>query len=162
MVLPICEVCAKTGLLCAACEKKLGDGKISEYDVELSRILYSSLGLDAEFIKVVETTDNLVVLAQRESVGKIIGKGGSTIKDISAKFGKQIRVVGVGEFKDMVYDFIAPAKVLSFNKVYAPGGAIKYRVRIDKRDEKKLRIPLRDLEKMIDSITGSKVELVLE
>jgi transcription antitermination factor NusA-like protein len=162
MALPICEVCAKTGLLCSACERKLEEGKISEYDVELSRMLYSSLGIEAEFIKVIETSDNLVVLTQRENVGKIIGKGGSTIKEVSTKFGKQIRVVGVGEFKEMVYDFISPAKVLGFNTVYVPDGSTKYRVRVDRRDEKKLRIPLRDLEKMIDSITGNKVELVLE
>ena len=161
-MLPICEVCAKTGLLCNACEKKLSEGKISEYDVELSRMLYSSLGVEADFIKVVETSDNLVVLTHRDGVGKIIGKGGSTIKDISAKLGKQIRVVGVGELKEMVYDFVSPAKIVGFNTVYVPDGSLKYRVRIDRRDEKKLRIPLRDLEKMIDSITGNKVDLVLE
>jgi hypothetical protein len=71
-------------------------------------------------------------------------------------------VVGVGEFKDMVYDFIAPAKINGFNTVYMPDGSIKYRVRIDRRDEKKLRIPLRDLERMIDSVTGTKVDLILE
>jgi len=162
MVLPICDVCAQTGLLCAACEKKLSDGRISEYDVELSRMLYSSLGGEASFMKVVETSDNLVVLTERDNVGKIIGKGGSTIKDVSAKLGKQIRVVGVGEFRDMVYDFIAPAKINAFNTVYNPDGSLKYRVRIDRRDEKKLRIPLRDLERMIDSITGTKVDLILE
>ena len=161
-MLPICEVCAKTGMLCNACERKLEEGKISEYDVELSRMLYSSLGVEAEFIKVVETSDNLVVLTKREDVGKIIGKGGSTIKEISAKLGKQIRVVGVGELKEMVYDFVSPAKITEFNTVYVPDGPVKYRVRIDRRDEKKLRIPLRDLERMIDSVTGNKVELVLE
>ncbi|MCX6695030.1 MAG: KH domain-containing protein [Candidatus Altiarchaeota archaeon] len=162
MVLPICELCAQTGLLCAACERKLGEGKISEFDVELSRMLYVVLGAEASFMKIVETSDNLVVLTERENVGKIIGKGGSTIKDISLKLGKQIRVVGVGDFKDMVYDFIAPAKVNGFNRVFVPDGSVKYRVRIDRRDEKKLRIPLRDLERMIDSVTGAKVDLILE
>ena len=160
--MPICDVCAQTGVLCAACERKLSEGKISEYDIELSRMLYAGMGNEAGFIKAIETSDNLVVLTERDNVGKIIGKGGSIIKEISAKIGRQIRVVGVGEFRDMVYDFIAPAKINGFNRVYVPDRSLKYRVRVDRRDEKKLRIPLRDLERMIESVTGTKVELILE
>ena len=103
MVLPICDVCASSGVLCNACERKLGEGRITAYDVELSRMLHSMLGGEAEFIKVVETSDNLVVLAPRESVGKIIGKGGSVIKEISEKLGKHIRGGGGGGVRDRGY-----------------------------------------------------------
>ena len=59
----------------------------------------------------------------------------------------------------MIHDFIAPARITSINKVYMPNGSIMQRVRINKKDSKKLRMTLHEIEKLIKSITEDQVEI---
>jgi transcription antitermination factor NusA-like protein len=162
MKLPVCDICAKTGVLCSACESKLSAGSVTEFDVELSRILYELFEGEVGFKRAVDTEDFVVILTDKENVGKIIGKGGAVIRIISKTLGKQVRVVGVGNMEEMIYDFIAPARVRGINKVYKPAGVVTYRVRIDSRDKDKLRINLEGMEKVISSIVGTQVKLSFE
>jgi transcription antitermination factor NusA-like protein len=162
MSLPICDVCAKTGILCNVCEKKLSDGVVSPLDVELSKILYELGGGEIEFTKAIETSDHVIILAPKESLGKIIGRSGATIRVISRKIGKQVRVVGSGELKEMIYDLTSPAKVLGVNKVFKPDGSVSQRIRISKKDKSKLRLNPEDIEKLTSSLSKDKVEIVFE
>jgi transcription antitermination factor NusA-like protein len=162
MPLPVCSVCAKSGILCPACEAKLSEGKINEFDVEVSRVLYELLGDEADFTRAINTENYVVILTGREEVGKIIGKGGRNIRVISKHIGKQVRVVGEGDFNEMVGVFIAPARVHSINTVYKPNGSMAIRVRVDRRDKNKLRIGVDDLKKLVSGITDTPVELTFD
>lgn len=161
MSLPICDICATSGVLCGACEKKLTDGKVSGIEVELSKILVK-IDDELNFESAIELGGNVVILAKKENIGKLIGKNGATIKQISSSIGKQIRVIGTGDLKDTIHDFIAPARVKSINKVYQPAGKIIQRVRIDKRDENKLRMSIEDMNKLISSLTDDDIEISIE
>ena len=37
--MPICKICAKTGVLCNSCETKLEDGEITQQDIDLANYL---------------------------------------------------------------------------------------------------------------------------
>ena len=162
MSLPICDVCAKTGILCNGCEKNLDEGKISALDVELSKILDELGGGEIEFTKAIETEDNVMILAPKECLGKIIGRSGATIRVISRRIGKQVRVVGSGELKEMIHDLISPAKVVGVNKVYKPDGKVFQRIRVAEKDREQLRLNPEDIEKLISSLSKDKIEIAFE
>jgi len=162
MSLPICDVCAKTGILCNVCEQKLAEGKVTPLDVELSKILYEFGEGEIEFTKAIETSDNIIILAPKESLGKIIGRSGATIRVISRKLGKQVRVVGSGELKEMIHDLTSPARVLGINKVFMPDGSVFQRIRIALKDKAKLRLNPEDIETLISSLSIDSVEIVFE
>ncbi|HDH41168.1 MAG TPA: transcription elongation factor NusA [Candidatus Altiarchaeales archaeon] len=162
MSLPICAICAKSGVLCTACEEKLKAGKISELDVELSKILYKLGKGEIGFDRAIDTKKFIIVLTQKENIGKIIGKGGDNIRQLSRDLGKQLRVISTGDLQETIYDFVAPARILAINTVYKPDGTMVQRVRISKKDRRKLRMSLREMEKLIASLTNNKVEISLE
>ncbi|MFH1835855.1 MAG: hypothetical protein ABH851_06675 [Methanobacteriota archaeon] len=162
MTLPICDVCAKTGVLCNGCENKLSSGSISPLDVELSKIIFELSGEDVSFTKAIETEEHVIILAPKESLGKIIGRSGATINVISRKIGKQVRVVGAGELNEMIYDLISPARVLGINNVFMSDGSTFQRIRVSIKDKPKLRLSLSDIEQLISSISKDKVEIVFE
>ena len=73
------EIC-----LCNECEKKLQDGKITEYDIEISRILYKLFGtIENGFVKSIIQNNTLIIFAERNFIGKMIGVNGENIKKIS-------------------------------------------------------------------------------
>jgi transcription antitermination factor NusA-like protein len=149
-------------VLCSACEKKLQEGKISALDVELSRILYKIGKGEIGFDRAIDTEKFVIILTNKEQVGKIIGKGGDHIKFLSKKLKKPVRVIGTENLERMIYDFVYPAKILSINLVYKPDGSTKYRVEIDKKDKKKLRMKTDEIKDVISSISESEVEISLE
>lgn len=40
MVLPICDVCLKSGILCQGCENKLKTGEVTQTEVDIAKVLY--------------------------------------------------------------------------------------------------------------------------
>ena len=162
MSLPVCTVCAKSGVLCPSCEAKLGEGRINEFDVEVSRILYELLGEEANFTRAIDTENYVVILTGSGDVGGLIGKGGGNIKEISKRLGKQVRVVGEGDFNEMVKAFIAPARVNGINTVYRPDGTMATRIRVDARGRGRLRVSPEDLRRLVSGMTDRHVELAFD
>lgn len=158
----ICDICAKSGVLCSACERKLQERKITKLDVELSHLIHKLTRGEAYLEGAIELDDTIIILAKKEDIGKVIGKKGSHIKDLSKKFKKQVRVVGKGDAREAICDFIAPARVKEINRVYQPDGSVTQRVKIDIQDRDKLRMSPEDIKKIITSLTNSSVELVFE
>lgn len=160
MTLPICDICAKTGVLCSTCESKLQEGKISELDVKLSGLLYELGKSEIGFERAIDTKNFIIVLTKKEDVGKIIGRGGDNIRFLSEKLEKQLRVIGTGDLEDTIYDFVAPARITSINTVYRLDGSTIKRVRIDKKDKEKLRMDLEEIKKLIASLADDNIEII--
>ncbi|MFH0861226.1 MAG: KH domain-containing protein [Candidatus Altiarchaeota archaeon] len=160
MSLPICEVCAKTGLLCRMCEKNLQEGKISEIDVELSKILFEMDFEDIGFERSIETESSIIVLVSNEKVGKLIGRDGTNIKNISKRLGKPVRIIGTGNFDEMVVSLAAPAKVVEINRVLRSDGTTLRRIRLREADKSRLRMGYDDLKRVITSLSEHPVDIV--
>jgi transcription antitermination factor NusA-like protein len=159
METPICAICAKTGVLCSACEAKLRKGEISELDVEVSKIFHEAGMEGTGFERVIESGDHVIILTKKENIGKIIGKSGETIRMISKKLGKKVRAIGTESLQDTIYDFVAPAQISSINTVYMPDGRKVKRIKINKNDRKKLRMDPEEIEKLVCSLTTDKIEI---
>ncbi len=161
-MLPICDICAKTGVLCGACEAKLDKGEITPLDVELSGILYEVGNGEVGFEKVIDIGDNVIIITKKESIGKVIGKSGENIKTFSKRLGKQVQVIGTGKLSDLIDDFMAPARILGVNTVFKPDGSTSQKIRISRMEKEKLNQDIGTMQKLIHSLTGDDVEIVFE
>ena len=162
MEIPICDGCAKTGVLCSNCEAKLGKGEISELDVELAKTLHETGHDDVGFERVVDVGDSIIILTKKKFLGKLIGKGGENLRMLSNKLGKNVRIVGTENLQDTIRDLIAPAHISSINKVYLSDGKLLQRIKIRRGEKGRLRMDLKEIQKVISSLTTDKIELVAE
>ena len=94
MVLPICDVCLKSGILCQGCENKLESGEITQIDLDIAKVLFKLGEGKLGFKKTIEVGDIVIIVTEKDQVGKLIGKSGKIVRELSRTVGKKIRVVG--------------------------------------------------------------------
>jgi len=162
MPLPVCQTCAVRGVLCLACESKLASGAITEYDVEAARTLYGLIGAEADFLRAIDTESQVIIVAAAESIGNVIGKGGANLKALESRLGKHVKVVGRDDYHNMASALIAPARINGMNEVLRPGGGRGLRIRVDRSDRDRLRMPAEDLTRLIAAASECSVELVFD
>ncbi|MFH0862806.1 MAG: KH domain-containing protein [Candidatus Altiarchaeota archaeon] len=157
MALPICLKCARSNILCAACESKLASGAINVYDVETSRALAEMLADEADFAHAIDTEDQVMIVAK--DVGKVIGKGGANIRALSERIGKKVKVIGQDSLIEMATAIIAPARISGINTLLRPGGAKAYRIRVEIADRGRLRMGVEDIRRLINAASDCEVEI---
>lgn len=165
MKIPICELCAKSTILCSGCEDKLEKGKISELDVKISRTLYKMKDKynlnEVSFNKAIDL-GRVVLLLTTTDVGMLIGKEGKVVAEISQAVGKKVRIAEMGkDIKKTISDVITPAKILGINTLYK-GGEKTYKVRFSKDEIKQIPIDINTLEKALKSLLESDVKIAFE
>lgn len=133
-------------------------GEITELDVELAGVL-TEFGGDLGFIRTIDDGEHVIILAERSEIGKLIGRAGANIQKISRRLKRPVRVIGSGDVGDMIHDIAAPAKVAGVGVVHRPDGGTTTRVKISTREKDKLRLPPEAIEKLLSSLSGSKVEI---
>ncbi len=162
---PICEICLKTGILCAGCEEKLAKGEITKLDVELSGILYRLENkyktlAEIKTIKTIDAGDLVVIITDEGKAGVLIGKGGKIVKTISNKLKRKVRVVEeTKDYRRVAQDLLAPVRVVGINIVYPPKEEPKFKVLIAKQDLPKLPSDITTLEKILSKMIGKNVIL---
>lgn len=163
MVLPVCNVCLKSGMLCQGCENKLKSGEISSMDVDIAKLLYKIGDGKLGFKKTIEIGDVVIIVTDKDQVGKLIGKGGKIVREISKTLNKKVRVVGENsDLKSVAVDILAPARVSGINIVYGKDGEQKYKIRVRKEDSRRLPAKLDILNDIIEQLTGDKTLVVIE
>ena len=163
MVLPVCDVCLKSGILCQGCENKLESGEISQIDLDIAKVLFKLGDGKIGFKKTIEVGDILIIITDKDQVGKLIGKNGKIVRELSRTVGKKIRVVGQdSDLKSVSKDILAPARVSGINIVYGKDGEEKYKIRLMQEDSRKLPGRLDVLNDIIELLTGEKTVLVVD
>ena len=165
MKTPVCDADVRSGQLCAECKKKLEEGKITELDFEVAKILcginerYNITG--ASFHKALDLGRVVLILTQGE-VGLLIGREGKIVGEISSALGKKVRIAEEqGDVKKTIADIIMPARLLGINKVFHNGKEMT-KVRLLKHDLVHLPIDLTTLERALQSLLECEVQLVIE
>ncbi len=167
MKAPICNICLKSDQLCSACQDKLDEDKISETDIEISRILqdlseeYGSLR-DSE-IKRIYDAERVVVIVTAEGDGaKVVGRQGDIVKAVAEKIDKSIRVVEAAEDdREVIKGLLSPGEIESINTVFKPEGQEK-KIVVDEEYEDKINLSREEFEELISAITGTEYNLSFE
>jgi len=163
MVLPVCDVCLKSGILCQGCENKLESGEISQLDLDIAKVLFKLGEGKLGFKKSIEMGDIVIIITEKEQIGKLIGKSGKIVRELSKTVGKKIRVVGENSYlRAVAKDILAPARVSGINIVYGTDGEEKFKIRVMKEDSRKLPGRLDTLNEIIKMLTGEGTIIVVD
>lgn len=163
MGLPICDVCLKSGILCQGCEDKLKSGEVTELELKISKILYRLAEGKLGFKRAIDMGDVVIIITDRDQVGKLIGKGGKIVRTISRAIGKRVRVVGEdSDLKSIAEDVLAPARISGINIVYGKDGKEKFKIRVIKEDARRIPASLDVLNKIIKRLTGEETTIVVD
>ncbi len=167
METPLCEICLKSDILCAGCEAKLKEGKISQLDVKLSKALYTlskkfKALKNVTFIRAIEMENQIIVIVKKGDAGKVIGKNGVVVKELTRRFNRRLRVVEYKEpLREFLQDVLFPVPLLGINIIYTPEGK-KYKVRISKKDASKFSIDANEIKNLVENLTSLPTEVALE
>jgi len=164
---PICSVCLKSGILCQGCGNRLKEGKITQLDVDASRVLYEfsqkNRGLNTiSFKRAVGVGDLVVLLVGQGEVKSVVGRGGKTIRELSERLQKKIRATEEGaDLRKLAQDILMPAHVQGVNILYAGGQEIR-RVRVQGTDAKRLPEGVETIQNLLTALTNKSVKIVFE
>jgi transcription antitermination factor NusA-like protein len=163
MVLPVCDVCLKSGMLCQGCENKLKSGEITQMDLDIAKILYKLGEGKIGFKKTIEIGDTVIIVTEKEQVGKLIGKSGKIVREISHSIGKKVRVVGENsDLRAVARDILAPARLSGINIVYGKDGQKKYKIRVMAEDSRRIPGRLDFLNSIIKELTSEDTLVVVD
>ncbi len=154
----ICKLCLKSDMLCNACNKKVESGEISRAELDVSRAL-NKIEEGMEFSKVVDAGRKIIILCDKSSVSKIVGRGGRNAKKLEKELKKNVKVIGTDSLAEdkNALESLFNAPVIGINILYSGGES--YRIRIEKKFERRIG---RDVIKILDKLFGKKAEVVFE
>lgn len=156
---PLCDECARSGILCEECSDKKSRGEISETDIQLAQLIdkLERRGLvhGATFDRAFPV-EGLIVITTRGNVGSLVGKKGKVIRLLSKEFNRKVRIINNSDVKTALRDLVAPAKIQGINIVYKPKGD-ETKVLIAKEDKYKLIAPINTLQKIANQLTDKTV-----
>lgn len=165
--IPICVVCAKSGILCPKCQEKLDKGEITQDDIEISRwfIEYESKNpqiKDCIIHKIVRVSGMLIVMIS--CTGKISRAFLAKIsKQISEEKKMNIRVIEkTSSIKKLLEQIVTPARIIGINTIWLPDGSWESIIRIPKVDKKKMPLDANSIEEIMKKLTGEVIHIVFE
>ena len=116
VITPICNFCAKTGVLCKKCKQKLRKGKITELEVTVSKVFAKA---DQKYPKLLQNVvldrahslDNSIVLLTRNSEG--ILENEDVKKFIETEIRKPIEIIErKSDTRKTFTEFFAPLDII--------------------------------------------------
>ncbi|MEA1904512.1 MAG: hypothetical protein U9M97_01340 [Candidatus Hadarchaeota archaeon] len=153
--------------MCQDCKRKLEEGKISQLDVEASRVLYGLTqkhhGLGEISFKHALKEGGLTVLVMGQGeISPAIGREGRLAQEISKHLKTKIRVVEENaNVRELAREILMPARVKGINVLFKRDGE-EHRVRVTRADLMLLPASIDVLQILLTKITDKKIKLVFE
>ncbi len=154
----ICKLCLKSDMLCGACNKKVESGEISRAELDVARAL-SKIEEGLEFSKVVDAGRKIIILCGKNSVSRIVGRGGRNAKKLEKCLKKNVKVVGTDSLANdkNALENLFNVPVIGINILYS--GSESYRIRIEKKFERRVD---KDVISVLGRLLSKKTEVVFE
>jgi transcription antitermination factor NusA-like protein len=160
--IPLDVICVKTGILCPSCQRKVDEGLVQPYEVDIMRKLLEleeevKQLKNLEYVKSYDLGSVLIVVLKGEQVDpEVIRK---IRQALSKALDRKVRVViKVPEAREVASQVLIPLTVKGVNVVWMPDGTEKYVVRV-KGPIRKLPAPKEELEKVLSDILGAPIEI---
>jgi hypothetical protein len=174
MKLPICAFCAQTGMLCNDCQMKLDQGKITETDIEISKVAveYEKVHPEASDLaidKTIETDAQIVIILEPNNLSLLAEKGKSFLKQLEKKLHKPVKLLDKGLDDRATIDAIfSPAKITGVNTVFVPIRSPKpgqssieeeMVIILAKEEKENLSAPLKEIRKLLRIMLGEEIRI---
>ncbi|MEM0043624.1 MAG: transcription elongation factor NusA [Sulfolobales archaeon] len=172
MKIPLDYICVKTGVLCPRCRRLVEIGMVEEFEIDLMRAMidvendaeFKNILSDFTYVKAYRFSDNIVI------VGEFSHKADQRIlqrlsKVLSDKLNMRVRVISPSNKKDvksLISQLIFPARILGVNIVWVPDGSQQHIVRIPRTDLRYITLPIENIEKIVEVISGESVKIRIE
>lgn len=132
--LPICEFDARTGMLCARCQKKKRKGKITDVDIRASKSLVTLSQrfpqLQATELRKAVRVDEVFILGVTQKSLPIF-QDGSLILALEKDLAATVKPVTLAsDYRIVLSSLFAPLEVLGVDKVFVPDGSQELKVRL--------------------------------
>ena len=163
---PICNFCAKTGVLCKKCKQKLRKGKITELEVVVSKAFAKA---DQKFPKllhnvVLDRAHNLsssTVLLTRN--GDVVSENEELKNFIETEIRSPIEIVErKSDTRKTFTEFFAPLDIVEIDQIFVPPeGDVELKITL-RGDPELLRFPVEQLKQIAELISKNPVRLEIE
>jgi transcription antitermination factor NusA-like protein len=144
--LPICLIDAQTNTLCRKCKQLLRDGRISDIDIEISKILLDLSNTERDikniaFYSAIELDEVVILITRHQDVPLLSKK--EIIDKIKQVVYKEIRFLErTKDPKKLVESLLHPIPILNVSTLYLPPFSDKeYKIEISKKYKNQLPIP---------------------
>jgi len=165
--LPICVIDAQTNTLCRKCKQLYREGKISDIDIEISKIIIdaskSSKDLKGiSFYSSYELSDVVMVITRKQDVALLSSP--EIVDKIKQNTQKEVRFLEkTNNPKKLVESLLDPVPIVNVTTLYLPPFSDKeYKIEIEKKFKGKLPIPEEIIVQTITSVldTEAYIEFV--
>ncbi len=167
MKLPICVIDAQTNTLCRKCKQLYREGKISDIDIEISKIIIdaskSSKDLKGiSFYSSYELSDVVMIITRKQDAALLSSP--EIVDKIKQNTQKEVRFLEkTNDPKKLVESLLDPVPIVNVTTLYIPPFSDKeYKIEIEKKFKGKLPIPKEIIVQTISSVldTEAYIEFV--
>ncbi len=167
MKLPICLIDAQTNTLCRKCKQLHREGRISDTDIEISKLLIDLSKAnnnlkDIAFYSSYELSDVVMIITRKQDVP--ILSSPDIIDKIRGYIRKEIRFLEkTNDPKKLVESLLDPIPIVNVTTLYLPPFSDKeYKIEISKNHRNNLPIPDEIIVQTVKSVlnTNAYIEFV--
>ncbi|TFG29380.1 MAG: hypothetical protein EU532_03320 [Promethearchaeota archaeon] len=159
--LPACKTCVNSGFLCNSCQKKLDEGEITDFELDLARDLLEleetdgrfEFLKDVSFYKAIDYEDVVILVVGKRDKLRINEDLLSWIKE-SYEIDEIIIIEKTNKPRAVIESLIAPAKLLSLNEIFLATGDIEFKGILRISDKDKILFTKEELEDLTLELTG--------
>ncbi|MBI4176907.1 MAG: hypothetical protein HY516_00915 [Candidatus Aenigmarchaeota archaeon] len=162
MKTPICSVCLQSDILCASCSRNIATKKISPAGLriikklhEISRNVRSLENVSVE--KIIDTESLIAIVCGKSDVANLVGREGRITNELRKISGKQVKIVGEGDYKSIISSLMFPAAIEGVGKLYS-GGRESLKINMRRNQMRNLPAKKDDLLLAASEITGLRAE----
>ncbi len=166
LITPICNFCAKTGVLCKKCKQKLRKGKFTQLDVDVSKAFAKA---EQRFPKQLQNVTLDRAHRLNSSIVLLTRNGNNILENeelkhfIEDEIKKPIEIIErKSDTRKTFADFFAPLDILEIDQIFAPPeGDIELKITL-RGDPELLRFPLDQLKQIAELISKNPVRLEIQ
>ncbi|MHA2175033.1 MAG: hypothetical protein ACXAB2_05045 [Candidatus Hodarchaeales archaeon] len=163
---PICNFCAKTGVLCKKCKQKLRKRKISQLDVDISRafanieLRYAKQLQNVTFERAHQLNGSVVLLTRN---GSVLLDNPEIMDNLENEIRRPIEIVErKRDTRTTFAQLFVPLDIVEIDQIFVPPeGDVELRITL-RGSSDDLLYPLDQLEQIAELISKNPVRIEIE